>query len=130
MPITTLGQMEMMAKRNIRAAGEVAQAAAEAIEEIDTLKANKGETVSITIPITGWSSDSSSSYPQYYDIAVSEVTANDRAEITIAPGSIDIAQACGLCPTNETLAGKIRVRSTKIPTEAISAEYWLENGKE
>ena len=67
---------------------------------------------------------------KHYDIAAEGVTASDRAEITIAPGSLGTAKACGLCATNETMAGKIRVRAINIPAEAISAEFWIEDGKE
>jgi len=61
---------------------------------------------------------------------VNGVTAHDRATITIAPASIGTAASCKLCPTNETLAGKIRVRSVSVPAKSIAAEYWIEQGKE
>lgn len=110
--------------------GELAQTVTEAITELESVKADKSSGVAVTIPTSGWSSDSNASYPKYYDIAVTGITASDRAEITIAPGSLDAAKACGICPTNETLAGKIRVRAASVPTVAISVEYWVENGKE
>jgi len=111
--------------------GEVTGTVADALEELATGKMDKTNAVAVTIPASGWSEDASSaSYPKYYDIAVAGVTANDRAEITIAPGSLDTAKACGLCPTNETLAGKIRVRATSVPAAAIAAEYWISDGKE
>lgn len=100
------------------------------VSEVDEGKVGKTNAVPVTIPVTGWTRDSDASYPQYYDIEVTGITAKDRAEITIAPGSLDTAEACGLCPTNETLAGRIRVRAASIPQVAIAAEYWLENGKE
>lgn len=130
--ITTLTQMQEAAVRGLQAAGAVAQAAAEAIEEVlDVVKADKAEATAIAIPTTGWSEEADSeSYPYYYDIVVAGITANDRAEITIAPGSLDTAKACGLCPTNETLAGKIRVRATSVPEAEIAAEYWIDDGKE
>lgn len=111
--------------------GEVTGTVADALEELEIGKANKTNAVAIIIPTTGWGKDASNaSCPKYYDIAVDGLTAKDRAEIMIAPGSLDTAKACGLCPTNETLAGKIRVRATKVPVSAIVAEYWIENGKE
>lgn len=110
--------------------GELAQTTMEAVNELESVKANKTAAVAITIPATGWKSDSSADYPHYYDIAVEGVTASDRAEITIAPGSIGTAKTCGLCATNETIAGKIRVRSMSVPAAAIAAEYWIEDGKE
>lgn len=110
--------------------GELAQTVTEAIGELNSVKANKAEAVGITIPATGWQSDSGGDYPHYYDITAEGVTASDRAEITIAPGSLGTAKTCGLCATNETMAGKIRVRAINVPTEAISAEFWIEDGKE
>lgn len=129
--MTTLAQLQSAALMGLQAAGAVAQAAAEAIEEVlDVVKADKAEATAITIPATGWNKGTDAAYPYYCDIVVEGITANDRAEITIAPGSLDKAKACGLCPTNETLAGKIRVHSIYIPEAAIAAEYWIEDGKE
>lgn len=110
--------------------GELAQTVTEAIGELESVKANKGAAAAITIPATGWESDSSGDYPHYYDITAEGVTASDRAEITIAPGSLGTAKTCGLCATNETMAGKIRVRAIQVPAEAILAEFWIEDGKE
>lgn len=109
---------------------KLAKTATEAIEELEQAKADKAQSVAITIPATGWASDSGRDYPHYYDIAAEGVTANDRAAITIAPGSLGTAKTCGLCATNETMAGKIRVRAIQVPAEAISAEFWIEDGKE
>lgn len=109
---------------------KLAKTATEAIEELEQAKADKAQSVAITIPAAGWASDSGGDYPHYYDIAAEGVTANDRAAITIAPGSLGTAKTCGLCATNETMAGKIRVRAIQVPAEAISAEFWIEDGKE
>lgn len=81
---------------------------------------------SFTIPTSGWSTDTTTGYTKYYDIAVTGVTVNDRAEVIIAPGGVNAAAACGMCPVSETLAGKIRIRATRVPTSAIAAEYWIE----
>ena len=110
---------------------ELAQTVTDAMQEIETVKADKQDSVSITIPTTGWGIDEASeSYPNYCDITVAGVTAKDRVDIAIAPGSMDTAIDCGLCPTNETQAGKIRVWARTVPAGAISAEYRLSQGKE
>lgn len=111
--------------------GDVAGTVADALEELDRAKANKTGSTAVKIPVSGWGTDNSiATYPKYYDIAVNGITAKDRAEITIAPGSLDEAKACGLCPTNETLEGKIRVRASSVPMTAIAMECWIEDGKE
>lgn len=110
---------------------ELAQTVTDAMQEMDNVKADKQASVSITIPTTGWGIDEASdSYPNYCDIPVAGVTAKDRVDIAIAPDSMDTAIDCGLCPTNETQAGKIRVWARTVPAEAIAAEYRLSQGKE
>lgn len=108
---------------------QVAQAAAEAMEELDGVKADKSEGVAVVIPTTGWAKDSGA-YPYYYDIPAEGVTAKDRADLALAPASIAAAAACGVCPATETLAGVIRVRAAKTPEAEMSGEYWICKGKE
>lgn len=110
-------------------AAQVAQAAAEAMEELDGVKADKSEGVAVTIPTTGWSQDSGV-YSYYYDIPADGVTAKDRADLALDPASIAAAVACGMCPATETLAGVIRVRAAKTPEAEMSEEYWIMKGKE
>lgn len=93
-------------------------------------KQDKPQATSCTIPTTGWASDETAGYPNYYDLPVTGVTATDRVEITLAPAGINTAVQCGLCPTCESLAGKIRLRAASVPSAAIAAEYWIEQGKE
>lgn len=110
--------------------GELTQITVKALEEMENNKADKPKATSISIPTTGWANDKSVGYPYYYDLTVTGVTAKDRVEITVAPSSLETAKACGLCPTNETLKNKIRIRSVSAPKAAITAEYWVETGKE
>lgn len=110
---------------------ELAQTVTEAMQEMESVKADKQDSVSITIPTTGWGVDEASeNYPNYCDITVAEVTAKDRADIAIAPNSMGTAIECGMCPTNTTGAGKIRVWAKSVPAKAIDAEYRLHQGKE
>lgn len=112
--------------------GEVAGTVADALEELDTVKSDKSEAVAFTIPTTGWAEadDEVMEYPYYYDHPVTGLTAKDRATVTIAPQSVNIAREVGICTANETIAGAIRLRSTTVPTEAMQAEYWIDQGKE
>lgn len=101
-----------------------------ALSEMDSEKLDKTNGVAATIPASGWASDTSiGDYPNYYDLAVTGVTASDRASVIISPTSIKTAISCGLCPTCETIEGKIRIRSVEIPSAAISVQYWIEKGK-
>ena len=110
--------------------GDFTTATVEALEEIEAAKADKTTAVTVSIPITGWVTDESVSYyPYYYDFTVSGAAAGDRASVTIAPASQRAAIDCGICPTNETMTGKIRIRTKRPPAEVIHAEYRIEKGK-
>jgi len=130
--LTILSQLERTLLRiaaycNQRIA-EVSQASAADISALEESKQDKSVHSTFTIPTSGWGSDSTADYPYYYDIAVSGVTASDRADVPLSPASVSVAASCGICPFSETLAGKIRIRAAKVPTEEISAEYWIEKG--
>jgi len=101
------------------------------IDEALAYKSDKTTAVSFTIPTTGWETETGNSYyNKFYDIPVTGITANDIAVITISASSMSVAVECGLCQTNETFIGKIRIRSASIPTNAISAQYCILYGKE
>lgn len=118
---------------------ELADKADERLDALEVGKENKVSPVSITIPTEGWASEeiddtgeeeTGASYPFYCDIAAAGATALHWADVTIIRSSLDAATNCGLCPTCETLQGKIRLWAMKAPTEAIQAVYRLHSGKE
>ena len=110
---------------------ELAQSVTDAMEELERLKADRSSFTKVTIPAEGWVEDGSiTAYPVYYEIVAQGITAKDRASVMIAPSSIGDAIACGMCPTCETMEGMIRIRAGSAPTTVISAEYWIEQGKE
>lgn len=108
---------------------------AEGLQEAGTAidgKQKQSKKVSVTIAKSGWKleSGSTSQYKYYYDIPDESVSSKDKADIVISVSSIDTAISCGMCPVSETLTGLIRIRSAKIPDGNITAEYWVEYGKE
>ena len=48
---------------------KLAKTATEAIEELEQAKADRAQSVAVTIPATGWQSETGGDYPHYYDIA-------------------------------------------------------------
>lgn len=108
---------------------EVIESTGADLEALDSGKADKPTAVSCTIQTTGWKSDSTKDYPQFYDIAVNGLTSQDRAEVTLTLSSLEIAANCGMCRNCETMAGKIRLRAVSVPASDITAEYWIEQGK-
>lgn len=108
---------------------------AEGLQEVEAAidgKQDKSEKMSVTIPVSGWTedTDNTSVYKYYYDINALGVMPKDKADITISLSSLNTAVSCGLCPVNETLEGKIRIRTINIPDSSIIAEYWIEYGRE
>ena len=105
---------------------ELASTTADLFEEVDQMKANKPMSVPVTIPTTGWQTDSTEGavYPQYYDI-----TSKDIPQVCIARASEAAANACGMSRTCETVTGAIRLWAGSVPTTAILAEYVIEEGR-
>ena len=124
--LNKLAKLSHLRSGLVRLAGAVT----EALEEMAAAKADKPSIVTATLPATGWNRDGSSAYPYYYDLAAAGVTAADIASVTVSPSGIGVAVACGLCPTNETIADAIRFRSYEAPTAAIAVEYEIAKGSE
>lgn len=82
-------------------------------------------TGTVSVPTTGWGSDSTAIFPKYYDLSISGILATDRVDLIVAIASLDTALKCGLCGITEASAGKVRIRSRTLPTAAISLQYWV-----
>lgn len=123
----TLNQADSALEASKRFTATVAATAAAAIEEVDNSKQDKIEPVSVMLSTTGWKTDSDE-YPCYYDIANSDVTAADRADVTLL-ASESTAIKCQFDRKTATYAGFIRIRAKTAPTEVISAEYSIIGGK-
>ena len=82
------------------------------------------------ISVDGWieDSDSDATFNFVYHFSVKGLTANDVVNINIAPDSLGICVNCGLCPTCEISDDIITLRSKSIPTDTISAEFYLLKG--
>ena len=66
----------------------LAQAVADAMEEMDTAKADKPEYIDFAIPATGWKTDNTvPGYTHYLDIPVEDLTADDKVDVRVAPAS-------------------------------------------
>ena len=82
-------------------------------------------TGTVSVPTSGWKSDSTKIFPYYYDLAITGILSTDRVDLIVAIASLDTALKCGLCGITEASAGKVRIRSRTVPTAAISLQYWV-----
>lgn len=129
MAVVTLDHLKELALKARSEIAEVASAVADALEEMDAQKPDKSQEVSVTIPATGWSTDTNA-YPKYYDLTAAGVTELDEVRVNPDPATAAAMTACGFCPTCETLDGKIRFRAQVAPTSAIKVRYRIQQGKE
>ena len=113
----TLAHLKEAVDRLLDRIALVAKTASKSIEEM-------GKTMSLTIPASGWSSDSTAGCPYYLDIPVSGLTANDCVAVVVAPTCAKTALTAGLTST-ESFAGKLRLRAQQTPTAAITAVYYI-----
>ena len=88
---------------------------------------------SISISTQGWQSvtpaNSMGDYEYYYDINHDTIDSSDLPVVTVAPTSLEVAADCGLCPTCESLNGKIRLYAKSIPDNTISVSCWVIKGQ-
>lgn len=109
---------------------ELSDATLEAMQEMDNAKADKISAVAVTISTDGWVEDKTwKDYPLRYDITTTGMTAADRADVILSPGSLRAATECGVCQTCETQEGKIRIWARTAPAEALTAEYRIIQGE-
>lgn len=77
----------------------------------------------LSIPITGWQTDTEvAEYPHYIDITA-DVTSTTVVSVSIDPASADVAGKAMLV-NPETRSGAIRIRAHNIPTAEISARWY------
>lgn len=86
-------------------------------------KADSVDPHNLSIPITGWQTDTEvAEYPHYIDITA-DVTSTTVVSVSIDPASADVAGKAMLV-NPETRTGAIRIRAHSVPTAEISARWY------
>lgn len=131
--LSKIVQIHVMAGGNTSAItelGEELTAFAELVTGELRGKRDNARCASCALPAAGWVRDGPDGYPYRLDVLVEGITDRDRAEVLLEPSSQGTALECALCPSCETLDGRIRFWAASIPAADIAAEYWIEKGRE
>lgn len=125
---------EQTAEQAGSAVTQLSQAMRQGFQEIEDALNDFPTATPFSIPADTslWTLDSEeeTDYKWHHDVTAEGVTAADVAIVTISRSGMEAARRCGLCPQNETLAGKIRLRAISVPPSSIEAEYYVCPGKE
>lgn len=83
-----------------------------------------------TLAVSAWMENSSetSEFVYYADIEVSGLTANDYAEVNFTRTSQSVIANADLCPSGDTMSGKIRIYAKNVPATSVSGEYVVTKG--
>ena len=87
-------------------------------------------TKNLSIPTSNWieNADSDTHLNFSCELKMDSLLAGDVVNINIAPKYHSMCVGCGLCPTCEITNGKVKLFAKEIPSDEISAEYYILKG--
>ena len=85
-PVPSLAQLKQLHAKCMVNISELSDSVSKTVTELSGKKADKVAVQSLTIPASGWMSDSST-FPKYVDIDISGLTANDVVCVIVPPSA-------------------------------------------
>lgn len=90
------------------------------VDEIGSARIND-----ITIPASAWTKGTDAVYPYYADVALASSTEAQYPNVTLYKASLSVASDAGLCPTVQSLDGKLRFWANTAPAADMAATVAL-----
>ena len=102
-----------------------------AIEQLDANKAYIAVSKDFTLAANSWINDSAGSaqYPYEYELTLSGVSSDVRADVVFDHTSAYHAGSCGMSAISSTAENKVILRSNKQPEQALTGTVYLTRGK-
>lgn len=102
-----------------------------AINTLDTTKAYIAVSKGFELAAASWVEDTAGSavYPYKYELAVTGVTADVKADVVFDHASAYAAGNFGMSPVSSTAENKVILRSVSKPTQALTGTLYLTRGK-
>jgi hypothetical protein len=132
--ISNVGQLRRLALRNYSYSGgivaELASAVTDALEDVESTKADKASFSTATLSSSGWTTHTdtdykSAGYTYRYALALSSATAADSADCNLTPDSLSAASECGMCPDVYVADGYVYFYAAAVPSSTISVQVRL-----
>ena len=110
---------------------EVLTGIGEAISTLDSTKAYIAVSKDFTLTASAWVEDTSGSevYPWKYELALTGVTVDVRADVVFDHASAYAAGNCGVSSVSSTAENKVILRSSAKPTVNLTGTLYLTRGK-
>lgn len=105
----------------------------ERLDKLETGKADKVSSVSISIPVSAWIKNTDTTtvaagFAFYADAAVEGLTAENYLDTVLDFASLEPAKTCGMANTATPAAAKIRYLAVSKPESALTATVRMLKG--
>lgn len=114
------------------AVNDVLTGIGEAVNSLeDSTKAYIAVSKNFTLSANSWLNDTASSeiYPWKYELTLTGVTVDVRADVIFDHASAYVAGNCGISPVSSTAKNKVILRSSSKPTVNLTGTLYLTRGK-
>lgn len=131
--LTKFEHLRSIAQRSVAMIAEVAQAAADAISEVDDAKADKATFKVVVLKADAWVENTDADtlalgYGFSTSAALAGATSKDSADCILEKAALQISTACGLSSTMDVEENLVKFYAKKVPSADITIQARLIQG--